>query len=196
MIDSIAKLKDYIREEAKYYPSQQRIINRITSLFLTTPISNQYYVWKYIKTMRYYEFCKNSSFFVVRGGLKLYYAYRLNRYSYKTGFQIAPGSIGKGLKIWHWGPIIVHSDARIGKNCTLQPNIVIGKRKVNGRLPIIGDNVYICSGAKVLGDIRIGNDVTIAPNTVVFKDVPSNCVVAGNPAVIIKKDGRKVNIPL
>lgn len=196
MIDSKAKLKDYIKDEAKYYPSQQSIIKRIASLFLTSPISNQYYIWKYIKTMRYYEFCMNSLCFMVRKIWKLYFAYQLNRYSYKTGFQIAPGTIGKGLKIWHWGPIIVHSDARIGENCTLQPNIVIGKRKVNGRLPIIGDNVYICSGAKVLGDIHIGNNVTIAPNTVVFKDVPSNCVVAGNPAIIIKKDGCKVNIPL
>ena len=45
-------------------------------------------------------------------------------------------------------------------------------------------------------DIIIGDNVIIAPNTVVFKNVPSNCVVAGNPAVIIKKDGQKVNIPL
>lgn len=51
-------------------------------------------------------------------------------------------------------------------------------------------------GARVLGDIVIGDNVTIAPNTVVFKDVPSNCVVAGNPAIIIKKNGNKVHIPL
>lgn len=51
-------------------------------------------------------------------------------------------------------------------------------------------------GARILGDIIIGDNVTIAPNSVVFKNVPSNCVVAGNPAIIIKKDGQKVNIPL
>ena len=51
-------------------------------------------------------------------------------------------------------------------------------------------------GARILGDICIGDNVTIAPNTVVFKDVPSNCVVAGNPARIIKRDGKKVDLAL
>lgn len=55
--------------------------------------------------------------------------------------------------------------------------------------------IYV-GGSRILGDIIIGDNVIIAPNTVVFKNVPSNCVVAGNPAVIIKKDGQKVNIPL
>jgi acetyltransferase-like isoleucine patch superfamily enzyme len=41
-------------------------------------------------------------------------------------------------------------------------------------------------GAKVYGGITIGSNVIVAPNSVVFKDVPSNCVVAGNPAKIIK----------
>ena len=56
--------------------------------------------------------------------------------------------------------------------------------------------MFIYVGGRILGDIIIGDNVIIAPNTVVFKNVPSNCVVAGNPAVIIKKDGQKVNIPL
>ena len=48
-------------------------------------------------------------------------------------------------------------------------------------------------GCKVIGNITIGNNVLVAPNAVVVKDVPDNCVVAGVPARIIKKDGIKVN---
>ena len=53
-------------------------------------------------------------------------------------------------------------------------------------IPIIGDNVRICAGAVVLGDIIIGNNVTIGANAVVLKDVPDNCIAVGVPAVIKK----------
>jgi serine O-acetyltransferase len=55
-------------------------------------------------------------------------------------------------------------------------------------VPIIGDNVEICAGARILGLVRIGNNVIIGANAVVVKDVPDNCVVAGVPARIIKNN--------
>lgn len=51
--------------------------------------------------------------------------------------------------------------------------------------PILGDNVIVFAGAKLLGAINIGNKAVIAANAVVTKDVPPNCIVAGNPAKII-----------
>ena len=53
-------------------------------------------------------------------------------------------------------------------------------------MPVIGDNVHISAGARILGPIRIGNNVIIGANAVVVKDVPDNCIVAGVPAKIIK----------
>ena len=53
-------------------------------------------------------------------------------------------------------------------------------------------NVNSC----VFGKIKIGNNVVIGAGTVLKKSVPDNCVVIGNPARIIKKDGKKVNITL
>lgn len=53
--------------------------------------------------------------------------------------------------------------------------------------PVIGDNVKICTGAIVCGDITIGNNVIIGAGSVVFKSIPDNCVVVGNPARIIKR---------
>ena len=43
----------------------------------------------------------------------------------------------------------------------------------------------------VFGKVRIGNNVTIGAGTVIYKDVPDGCTVVGNPAVIVKRDGRK-----
>lgn len=50
----------------------------------------------------------------------------------------------------------------------------------------IGDNCYIGTGATILGPVTIGDNVTIGAGAVVTKDIPSNVVVAGNPAKIIK----------
>lgn len=109
----------------------------------------------------------------------------LRRLSYKLQYQIPPNVLGKGVTIYHWGSIIINSNARIGENCILQPNIVIGQ-KHKGDMPMIGSGVNICAGARIIGDVKVGNNVTIAPNAVVVKDVPDNCVVGGIPAKILR----------
>lgn len=80
----------------------------------------------------------------------------------------------------------------IGKNCTVNQLVVIGWTD-RTRGPILGDNVSVKAGAKVLGPITIGNNVTVGANAVVTKDVPANCVVAGVPARIIRRNGVRVD---
>ena len=62
--------------------------------------------------------------------------------------------------------------------------------------PTIGNNVTVNVHSVVFGNISIGDNVIIGAGTLIHKNVPSNCVVVGNPARIIKQDGRKVNINL
>lgn len=62
--------------------------------------------------------------------------------------------------------------------------------------PVIGDNVKICANAIVIGGITIGDNVTIGAGSVVTKSVPSDCVVAGNPARIIRRGGVRCDEPL
>lgn len=101
-----------------------------------------------------------------------------------TGLQIPPHTMGFGVKIYHWGWMIVNGKARIGRGCIIYPGVTVGAAKSG--VPTIGDNVFLGLGSKVFGGITIGNNVTVAPNAVVTKDVPDNCVVAGVPAKIIK----------
>jgi acetyltransferase-like isoleucine patch superfamily enzyme len=49
----------------------------------------------------------------------------------------------------------------------------------------IGDDVFLGAGAIVLPGVKIGNKVVIGAGSIVTKDVPDNCVVAGNPAKVI-----------
>jgi len=111
-----------------------------------------------------------------------------------TGISLpASAQIGKGLYIGHFGGIIVHSLSKIGKNCSIGSGVVIGTRGLGNKgVPIIGDNVYIGVGAKVLGGIKIGNNVRIGANAVVLKDIPDNSTVVGIPAKIIKINNLKL----
>lgn len=106
-------------------------------------------------------------------------------------FVTESSKIGKGLILQHAFSTIIFPES-MGENCQIWQNVTIGRAHDKGRRPRIGNNVKICAGAVVIGDIEIGDNVTIGANAVVTKSIPSNCVVCGNPARIIKKDGVRV----
>lgn len=99
----------------------------------------------------------------------------------------------------NYGCIILDvNKVKIGKNCMLAPNVGIysathpikAEERYNGvelGFPItIGDNCWIGAGAIICPNVSIGDNVVVGAGSVVVKDVPSNVVVAGNPAKIIK----------
>lgn len=92
--------------------------------------------------------------------------------------------IGGGLYIQHGFATMIAAKS-IGENCWINQQVTIGYNG-QGDPPVIGDNVTITCGAKVLGSIHIGNHVTVGANAVVIRDVPDNCVVGGVPAKILK----------
>lgn len=99
------------------------------------------------------------------------------------------GKIGRGLMVHHSFAVI--SPERAGKNLTVLPGVVIGRGRERssggGYKPVIGNNVFIAANATVIGGITIGDNVTIGAGSLVNKDIPSNCVVVGNPARILVK---------
>lgn len=97
--------------------------------------------------------------------------------------------IGEETNIGYGGiGVVIHKNATIGKNCMISSCVTIGGRSNIKQLPVIGDNVYIGTGARVLGDVKIGDNVIIGANAVVIESVPNNCTVAGVPAKIIKNN--------
>lgn len=93
-------------------------------------------------------------------------------------------NIGGGLFIQHGFSTYIAAQS-IGENCWINQQVTIGY-KDNTRPPIIGNDVAITCGAKVLGPITIGDHVTIGANAVVVKDLPSNSVWGGVPAKRIR----------
>ncbi len=114
------------------------------------------------------------------------------RYMFKFGIDIPVTTpIGSGLYIGHFGALVVSHLARIGKNCNLSQGVTIAAvfRGSRSGAPMIGDNVYLGPGSKVVGKVTIGNNVAIGANCVVTRDVPDNAVVVGVPAKVISQDG-------
>jgi len=96
------------------------------------------------------------------------------------GIQIsANADIGPGLYIGHHGGIFLHCDA--GHHLSVGQGVTIGYKGAgkSTRWPRLGNNVYIGTGAKVIGDITIGNDVIIGANTVVVKNIGDRMRVVG-----------------
>ena len=65
--------------------------------------------------------------------------------------------------------------------------VTIGLKDFNKNGPVIGDNVFIGAGAKIIGNIKIGNNVKIGANCVVVEDIPDNSTVVLNKSKIIKR---------
>ena len=143
----------------------------------SNPISEQKYIWLYIKALRHVEYYKNAPYGIINKVLMLFWLRKLRKYSHITGFQIPPHTCGKGLTIWHWGPIIINPATKLGNNCTLYPGVLIGHKIPGGGAATIGNNVFIGAGTKIIGDVHIGDNVTIGQNCVITKDIPANSVV-------------------
>jgi len=155
---------------------------------------------------------KNNFELILMPGVKAIIYYRISRYFYlkkhyyiarkilekckrKTGIEIHPGAtIGKNLFIDHGLGVIIGETSIIKDNVIIYQGVTIGatgKKVIGRRHPIIGNNVFIGSGAKILGNIEIGNNVKIGANAVVLKDIPSNVTTVGIPSKIIKN--KKIN---
>ncbi len=109
-----------------------------------------------------------------------------HRLATRLGFTIPKNVFGPGLHIVHYGTIVVHPDARVGRNCRLHPSTSIGD--YNG-VPRLGDNVYIGPGAKIYGPVTLGNNVAVGANAVVNKSFGSNVTLGGVPARIVAEKG-------
>lgn len=102
-------------------------------------------------------------------------------------FHMRPDDIGKGLMIWH-GYSTVLNAKRIGENFQIWQNVTIGKkttRDIDDR-PTIGDNVLVCTGAVVIGEITVGNNAIIGANATVIKNIPASATAVGVAATIKK----------
>lgn len=135
-----------------------------------------------------------------------YYIYRASNTLYKARIPLIPfiiqqilrfgfccfipyqTRIGKNVHFAFNGlGIVIHARCVIGNNVWISHQVTLGGRGKEG-VPVIGNNVYIGAGAKVLGEIKIGDNAIIGANAVVITDIPDGATAVGVPARIILKN--------
>jgi len=114
-----------------------------------------------------------------------------------TGIEIHPlAKIGEGFFIDHGQATVIGETAVIGKNCVLFHNVTLGGtgKHIGKRHPTLGNNVYVGTGATLLGPITIGNNARIGAETfIIMHNVPNNATVVGVPGKIVKLNGKKTS---
>jgi hypothetical protein len=149
-------------------------------------------IWQYQKVLRkceYYHHIKEEKGGLINNLFYLYYIIRLNSLGEKLGIEIGIHAFDKGLLIYHYGSIVVNCASRIGKNCHLHGDNCIGNDGTgkNNDCPVIGDNVMIGVGAKVIGKVRIANNIKIAAGAVVVTSFDEEGItIGGIPARKLK----------
>ncbi len=119
-----------------------------------------------MRALRYTEYYYNCN----KKVLYFFAQRKKNRLGAMLGITIWHNTVDAGLKIWHYGSIIVNGHAKIGKNCQLHGDNCIGNKGGESyEAPSIGNNVEIGVGACVIGDIFIADNVRIGANAVVTK---------------------------
>jgi acetyltransferase-like isoleucine patch superfamily enzyme len=100
----------------------------------------------------------------------------------------------------------IHLDRLYPQGIHIDPNCLIASgctilshdhcKRVNNQPLLldtyIGKNCFIAVNSTILPGVRVGDEVIVGAGSVVTKDIPSNCIVAGNPAKIIRQ-GIKMN---
>jgi serine O-acetyltransferase len=97
------------------------------------------------------------------------------------GLDLSGTPIGPGLFISH-GQGTILSAERIGANLQVHQGVTVGWDYRGDRRPIIGDDVFIGAGAKILGAVTVGDGARIGANAVVVGDVPAGATAVGIPA--------------
>lgn len=148
-------------------------------------------IWKTIYALRHYEYYLNQGkdISIYKKIKKHYWRFNFRQCQLKYDIHIEPNTVDMGLHIVHPGFRKIPNFAHIGKNCTILPMVLLGKKTpgIEGTITI-GDNCYISTGVTILGPINIGNNVIIGAGAVVTHDIPDNTIIAGIPAKIIKKN--------
>lgn len=138
---------------------------------------------KFHHVMQYYPDYAYVFFWRIKGKSHPWRRYFLKEFNCKI---FGSTKIEGGLMCYHPYATVINARS-IGENFQFRNSLTIGNKfNDNTKIPVIGNNVVVGANVVIIGDIQIGSNVIIGAGSVVVKDVPSNVVIAGNPAKVIR----------
>lgn len=195
MIVTRKQLKNCLAKEKEFYAPYTLSLRYFKSVLMRDPGTVR---WNYIKTLRKLEFYfnnRNKSF--IYAMLNAIYARKFNSLGLKLGIELDRNVFDEGLMIFHAQGVVVNGDVKVGKNCILHGGNVIGNMGNDLKMPVIGNNVRLGTGAKVLGDVYIADGVQIGAGAVVLDSCyEKGALLVGIPARVHKKDSEKNSIEM
>lgn len=121
-----------------------------------------------------------------------------NWISYRCSVVLGPdihpaATLGTGIMLDHGSGIVIGETAKVGNDVSILQGVTLGGtgKETGDRHPKVDSGVMIGAGAKIIGNIRLGTRSKVAAGSVVLKDVPANCTVAGVPAQIVRQHNGK-----
>lgn len=95
---------------------------------------------------------------------------------------------GPGLVLIHPIGVVINSAVQGGRNVWIESSVVIGDNR--GACPVLANDVFVGSGAKIIGGVRIGDGARVGANAVVLHDVPEGATAVGIPARCVTRSQR------
>ena len=141
-------------------------------------------LWKFQILYRKCEYHYNNREKIMNKLAYVFCYYRFRKQRDRMCSEFPLNVFAEGLVIWHGQNIIVNENAKVGRNFSISAGCCIGH--ANGLVPVVGDNVEMNIGSRVLGGVNIANDVTIGASALVVKSIDTPCTTWGGiPAVCI-----------
>lgn len=188
MIDNLKKLRSTLKYELQQYYEYScgSFLELIKIILVNDPIVKiirwqvnsriaDYFIWK----------SKKNSFYRL---FQWFFILRRNSLGNKMGLEVNSMLIDEGLLLYHMSSTVINGSTRIGKNCKLHGNNCLGNSGPNNlKCPVLGNNVRLGVGAKVIGDIYIADNITIAAGAIVVSSFyEKGITIGGIPAKKIK----------
>jgi len=155
---------------------------------LIRPITNKYVLFKFKNIWNVKKYINDKK--LHSGIYTSYYIDYFNKHNSYVGINTK----FKNIPYFPHGlsGIFISDSASIGKDVIIFQGVTIGSNTLldskGSGAPIIGDNVYIGAGAKIIGNVKVGNNVRIGANAIVIEDIPDNSIVVLNkPKIVIRK---------
>ena len=171
----MSKLHDYVSSD--YYRTFGKPCSMLKAFLIAVFRFNRSFTYLFWHRCSCYGFLMKPLAIIMRRFYQILYSIDIPRGT----------TLGYGLNLGHGMCIVVNMGTTIGNNVNLSQFVNIGTN-VKGENAVIGDEVYVGPQSCIIGKIHIGDGAVIGAHSVVKHDVPSDTIVAGNPAKVIRTD--------